>query len=335
MTPPRDAGPGGASPDEETRRILAARRAAGGVPLETTKPDEARRQAREDLVEVRPATPVASVDDGRVAGPDGPIPIRIYRPDGPSRAPLTTFFHGGGFVVCDLDTHDALCRRLCRESGTVVVSVAYRRAPEARFPAAVDDAVAATRWAVAQARNLGADPARVVVAGDSAGGNLAAVTALRLRDEAGPALAGQLLLYPVTDHYGAGHASYRSYGDGYGLTAAAMRWFWDHYLPERTRAAHPWASPLRASELGRTPPALVVTAGCDPLRDEGIAYAQRLARAGVPVDHHLFAGNIHGFVTGPEPTSGQDRAFAIMRDWLARLARSAAREGEQEADAPG
>jgi acetyl esterase len=190
------------------------------------------------------------------------------------------FFHGGGFVVCDLNTHDAICRNLCAGAGCLVVSVDYRLAPEHRFPAAHDDCHAAVRWAAAHARELGADPKRVAVGGDSAGGLLAAATALRLRDEGAPRLAGQLLLYPATDLSTPATASMTEYAEGYGLVAADLPWFWEKYLSNPLDAADPRASPLRAPNLRGLPPAMKLTAECDPLRDEGERYAERLLDAG-------------------------------------------------------
>jgi acetyl esterase len=310
-------------PDAETRKILADRAVAGRRPIEEMSVAEARRQSRRDLP-VRAKVVGAAVKEAAVPGPAGEVPVRIYRPEAGdadlgSELPLTVFFHGGGFVVCDLDTHDEFCRRLCRTAATVVVSVDYRLAPEAPFPAAVDDAFAVTLWASERARELGAGPARVVVCGDSAGGNLAAVTALRSRDSGGPALAGQLLIYPVTDHYSAAHSSYRQFAEGFGLTRSAMVWFWDHYLEVPEQASHPWVSPLRAPDLSSLPPALVTTAGCDVLVDEGRAYARRLEEAGVPVETVSFDGSIHGFVTGPEVTTAQGKAFELMGSWLAEV----------------
>ena len=201
------------------------------------------------------------------------------------------FFHGSGFVLCSLDTHDGMCRNLCAGTGCVVVSVDYRLAPEAKFPAAPDDCLAATRWAVANAAALGADPGRVFVAGDSAGGNLAAVTALRIRDEGGPRLLGQLLIYPVTDYYEPGTPSMIENAEGYGLTRAGMIWFWNHYLAAPSDGANPHASPFRAADLSGLPPALVVTAEYDPLRDEGEYYADRLRQAGVPTQMKRWDGD--------------------------------------------
>jgi acetyl esterase len=252
---------------------------------------------------------IARVSDLDMPGPGGSLGLRVYTPLGQGPFPLMVFFHGSGFVVCSLDTHDGMCRNLCAGTGCVVVSVDYRLAPEAKFPAAPDDCLAATRWAVANAATLGADPGRVFVAGDNAGGNLAAVTALRIRDEGGPALLGQLLIYPVTDYYDPGTPSMTENAEGYGLTRAGMIWFWDHYLAQAADAANPHASPLRAADLRGLPPALVVTAEYDPLRDEGEYYADRLRQAGVPTEAKRWDGMNHGFFFWPGVV---DRAGAAM-----------------------
>jgi acetyl esterase len=232
------------------------------------------------------------------------------------------FFHGGGWVVCDLDTHDAVCRRLSLGADAVVVSVDYRLAPEHRFPAAPDDCLAATRWAVANAGTLGADPRRWYLAGDSAGGNLACAVSLRLRDEDGPRATGQLLVYPVTDHWTAGFDSYAEFAEGFGLTRNVMAWFWNHYLgeaPDAARAAtlSPLAVPLRAADLRGLPPALVLTAECDVLRDEGEAYGARLREAGVAADIERCTGMHHGFFSWGGVLDGADRALARACAWIA------------------
>jgi acetyl esterase len=235
--------------------------------------------------------PVESVAELTVAGE---LPGRVYRPDSPGPVPTVVFFHGGGFVLGDLDTHDGLCRWICRDVGAVVLAVGYRLAPEAPFPAAPRDCVAATRWAADHVGALGGDAGRLAVAGDSAGGNLAAVVAQVCRDEAGPALAAHLLICPATDLTDTAYPSRVDNSAGLLLSADDMRWFAACYLgPDQDRSA-PLASPLRGNLAG-LPPAVVVTAEYDPLRDEGDAYAHALAAAGVPVTRHRFAGLIHGF----------------------------------------
>ena len=287
-----------------------------GVPATHTLPvAEARRQYEARIALMAPPAPVAAVSARTIDGPGGPLALRIYTPAGEGPFPLMVFFHGSGFVLCSLDTHDGMCRNLAAGIGCVVVSVDYRLAPEHPFPAGPDDCLAATRWAAAHAVGLGADPARVMVAGDSAGGNMAAVTALRVRDEGGPDLCGQVLLYPVTDHHAPGTPSYVENGDGYGLTADTMRWFWDHYLARPKDAAHPHASPLRADSLAGLPPAWVMSAEYDPLRDEAELYAERLSAAGVPVAMSRRAGMNHGFLFWVGVVAAADAAMAETCAW--------------------
>jgi acetyl esterase len=265
---------------------------------------------------------IAGVVNRDMQGPGGSLGLRVYTPVSDGPFPLMVFFHGSGFVVCSLDTHDGMCRNLCAGTGCVVVSVDYRLAPEAKFPAAPDDCLAATRWAVANAAALGADPGRVFVAGDSAGGNLAAVTALRIRDEGGPALLGQLLIYPVTDYYDSGTPSMTENAEGYGLGRAGMIWFWDHYLASAADGAHPHASPLRAARLDGLPPALVVTAELDPLRDEGEYYAERLRQAGVPTEAKRWDGMNHGFFFWPGVVDRAGLAMDEACDWVRGVLRA-------------
>ncbi len=245
---------------------------AASLPATHTLPvAEARRQMEARTAALAPPATVGAVAERRIDGPAGPIRLRIYTPASAGPWPLLVFFHGSGFVLCSLDTHDGMCRNLCAGSDCIVVSVDYRLAPEHKFPAALDDCTDAARWAIAHAREFGADATRTVLAGDSAGGNLAAAAALRLRDEKGPPLAGQLLIYPVTDYHTPGTPSYAQNADGYGLTRATMEWFWGHYLADPAGAANPYAAPLKASDLRRLPPALVQTAEYDPLRRRGRA----------------------------------------------------------------
>ena len=278
-------------------KIKAMLDAAIGLPPMHTVPIERIRKT--DVVRFTTGVPrveVASVTEHQMPGPGGPMALRIYRPSLSDNLPVVVFFHGSGFVICNLDTHDLICRQLCKSSGAIVVSVDYRLAPEHKFPAATDDCLAATRWVAEHAREFGGDASRMAVAGDSAGGNLAAVTALRLRDEGGPALRGQLLVYPVTDYCVPPKPSFAERGDGFGLTDTTMRWFWGHYLRDERDGEHPHASPLRAATLRGLPPAYVITAEYDVLRDEGELYARRLADEGVSVTLERFSDMNHGFI---------------------------------------
>jgi acetyl esterase len=310
--------------DPQIQTLLNLR--AGLPELHTLSVADARAQfaAREFPGLRKPE--VAAVVNRDMQGPDGSLGLRVYTPLGDGPFPLIVFFHGSGFVVCSLDTHDGICRNLCAGTGCVVVSVDYRLAPEHKFPAAPDDCLAATRWAVANAAALGADPGRVIVAGDSAGANLAAVTALRIRDEGGPRLLGQLLIYPVTDYAAAGDSaagtpSMTENAEGYGLGRAGMLWFWNHYLADPADGSHPHASPFRARDLSGLPPALVVTAEFDPLRDEGEYYADRLRQAGVPTVMKRWDGMNHGFFFWPgvvdRATEAMDDACAWVRSLVA------------------
>jgi acetyl esterase len=307
--------------DPQVRALLA--QFADKPPLHVLPVDIARRGFKAATTSMIPPGPPVLAEDRTIEGPGGPLGLRIYRPSGGAAGrPLVVYFHGGGWVIGDLDTHDPVCRALCAGADAVVVSVDYRLAPEHRFPAAPDDSEAATRWAVANAAALGADPSRVVLAGDSAGGNLAAVVALRLRDGDGPRLSGQLLLYPVTDHYGAAYPSYETFAEGYGLTRTAMQWFWDHYLGAAADdALSPHAAPQRAPDLRGLPPALVLTAGHDVLRDEGEAYAARLREAGVDAVLERHGPMHHGFFSWCGVLDGADRAVARACGWIVERTR--------------
>ncbi|MDO8208936.1 alpha/beta hydrolase [Conexibacter sp. CPCC 206217] len=269
---------------------------AGAPPQHTLTPAQAR-SAHDDAAATVSilGEPVAEVRDVVVSGPGGEIPVRLYAPQQRERRGALVYIHGGGFVVGSLDSFDGLCRALANRAGTTVVSVDYRRAPEHRFPAALDDCLAVTGWAAAGGAEPLAEGGSVVVAGDSAGGNLAALVAIAARDRGGPPLAGQALLYPMTDAT-MSMPSMRELAEGYSLTAADVAWFWEHYLGETDGSAPaPGASPLHVEDLAGLPPALVVTAGYDPLRDEGDAYALRLSDAGNAVGRRRFDGMIHGF----------------------------------------
>ncbi len=288
---------------------------------------EARRQIAEAVKPmVGTGEPVAKVEDLKVPGPAGPIPVRVYWPSTEPGLPVIAFFHGGGFVIGNCDTHDGTARALANRAGAVLLSVDYRLAPEDRFPAALDDCYAATQWLAANASSeLGADASRLAVAGDSAGGNLAAAVALRARDDsAGPAIAFQLLVYPVVD-LSAGrsqHESQRTNGEGYFLTRSSVEWYRSQYLADEADGENPLASPFVAADLSGLPPAYVVTAEFDPLRDEGEAYARRLQDAGVPTTLVRVDGMFHGFFSMPRdviPAAGAavDGAGAALNTALA------------------
>lgn len=306
--------------DPQVRRLLDLR--ASLPAFHTLSVTEARAQFEGRNAPGLRADPVATVVNRDMQGPGGSLGLRIYTPQGEGPFPLMVYFHGSGFVVCSLDTHDLVARNLCAGTGCVVVSVDYRLAPEHKYPAAVEDALAATRWAQANASALGADPGRMFVAGDSAGANLATVTALRIRDEGGPTLLGQVLIYPVTDHPNAGMPSMDENASGYGLGRDGMIWFMNHYLSDPAEAADPLVSPLRARDHGRLPPALIYTAEFDPLRDEGEAYAAKLKAAGVDVLMKRWDGMNHGFfaLAGLVDKADQavDEACAWVRGRLAR-----------------
>ncbi len=279
--------------DPEAEAMLSAMGAVGEIDPFQLEPEQLRAAfAQMPGESTGPALP--RVEMHEVPGPDGPIPVRVYTPPGDGPHPALVYFHGGGWVLCGLDTHDATCRELAVGAGCVVVSVDYRLAPEAKFPAALEDCYAATVWTLEQADRLGIDPRRVAVGGDSAGGNLAAVVSLLCRDRKGPELVHQLLIYPVTNH-AFDTPSYQENGKGYFLSADMMRWFWHHYLPDEAEGANPLASPLRAGDLRGLPSATVLTAEYDPLRDEGRAYAERLEAAGVATRHTSYPGVFHGF----------------------------------------
>ena len=259
---------------------------------------------------------VHAVEDRTIPGPAGEIPVRIYRPSAATGLPVLVYFHGGGWVICDLETHDPTCRAISNGADCVVVSVDYRLAPEHKFPAAADDAYAATAWVAAHASELGADASRVAVGGDSAGGNLTAAVALMARDRGGPPLAFQVLIYPVLD-LASESASRKENGEGYFLTAAGMTWYEEQYLRDDADRKNVLASPLLADDLAGLPPALVVTAEYDPLRDEGEAYGRRLNEAGVPATVSRYDGMFHGFLAFAGALDGATRAqgevFAALR----------------------
>jgi acetyl esterase len=300
--------------DPQAHAFLAAIAEQNPPAWEDLTPEEGRK-AFTGLAEVFGTGPeVHRVEDRNLPGSIG---VRIYRPAAEAALPAVMYFHGGGWVLGDLNTHDTLCRRLAAGSGSVVISVEYRRPPEHKFPGALNDCFEATRYVADHAGELGVDAKRVAVAGDSAGGNLAAAVALRARDEGGPAIHSQWLIYPVIDRqFDTG--SYQSFAEGHALTRANMEWFWDQYLMGQADALDPYAAPGQAKSLAGLPPAHVITAEFDVLRDEGESYASRLKAAGVPVTLRRYDGMLHGFIHFTEPfdvgkQAIQDLAAAIKK----------------------
>jgi acetyl esterase/lipase len=310
-------------PDVQT--VLEMLAELGIPPIETMSVGEARRFVLASAAGRPPGPDVGEVVDGELRGAAGPLRYRLYRPESRSPHPIVVYFHGGGWVLGSLDSDDPFCRDLCVRSDAIVVSVDYRHAPEARFPAAADDAFAAVSWVADHAEALGGMPGKLAVCGWSAGGSIAAVACQLARDAGGPSIAGQVLVTPVTDH-DLGRESYATNGEGYVLTTSLVRWFWDHYADpaDRTRAK---ASPLRAKDLAGLPPALVVTCEFDPLRDEGAAYAAALAAAGVDARHLPCRGQIHTSIPAVDVilSAGGARAEigAALRDFLDRSDRQA------------
>ncbi|GAY16799.1 alpha/beta hydrolase [Mycobacterium sp. shizuoka-1] len=287
---------------------------SGFPPVQTMTGAQARAAIRARFVPNPDPEPVSHVADHQVDVTGATVAVRVYRPQSDEPLPILVYAHGGGFVFCDLDSHDGLCRNLANLIPAVVVSVDYRLAPEHRWPTAAEDVLTAARWAAAHAAELGGDPGRIAVGGDSAGGNLAAVATLMARDRGCLDIAAQLLLYPVVAA-DFDTVSYRRYGRGFYNPRPALQWYWDQYVPAVTDRQHPYASPLHADLTG-LPPAVIVLAGHDPLRDEGIAYAEALAAAGVPTTRWSFEGGIHGFMTMPM----LDLAHRARRDAARSLA---------------
>jgi len=301
----------------QAEKFLALLRAQRQPPLESL-PVETCRNALllTHCGLTRDCPKLPKIEDRHIDGPGGALRIRIYTPEGIGPFGACLYFHGGGWVLNSIDTHDDLCRRLTAASGCVFVSVDYRLAPEHRYPAAIDDGYVALEWVANHASEIGVDPSRIAVSGDSAGGNIAAVLCLMSRDRKGPPIRFQALVYPITD-CDLDRPSYRQNADGYFLTLSQMHWFWNHYLPQVERRTEPYASPIRAASHAGLPPALVLTAEYDPLRDEGEAYAEMLRRAGVPVTLHRYDGLIHAFVKRVEH-------FDAAREAIGEIARALA-----------
>ena len=281
--------------DHQVKEILEEAEALGLPAYQDLSPAEARKQMLDLAPPVDPVLSIKRVEDRSIPGPDGEIPIRLYYPGGDPPFATFVYFHGGGWVIGDLDTHHGFCHALAKTSGCLVVSVDYRLAPEHRYPAAVDDAYAATNWVAQNSDAIQADPDRLAVGGDSAGGHLAAVVALMARDRKGPRIDFQVLIYPITD-YCFDTASYIENKEGYMLTRDLMKWFWNHFIEDEDQANDPYVSPLRAKSSSDLPPALILTAEYDPLRDEGEAYGKKLREAGVKVTLSRYPGMIHAFI---------------------------------------
>lgn len=281
-------------PDPQIQQFLQFYESMGVPELHELSPEEARA-VQEQFAQVGPDIDLQTVEDRTIDGPDGEIPVRLYDPrEDDTETPVIVYFHGGGFVVGSLDTHDGPCRKLAAETGYPVVSVDYRLAPENPFPAGLHDSYAALEWVSDAAEEIGVDAEQVVVAGDSAGGNFAAAVSLLSRDWNGPDIAGQVLVYPVTGDPRE-TVAYDENAEGYFLTSETMEWFHDQYMDDRIHEGNVYAFPRRCADLSGLPPATIVTAGFDPLRDDGAAYASRLEDAGVDVTHHNYEGMIHGF----------------------------------------
>ncbi|MEV6525670.1 alpha/beta hydrolase [Longispora sp. NPDC051575] len=277
-------------------------------------------EAREaDLASIRASggdpEPVHEVIDMTIPGPGGALPIRIYRPEGPGPFPTLTYFFGGGWTLGSIDTSDGICRALANAADCMVVTIGYRLAPETKFPGAIEDCYAALRWIDTHAKEIHADPARIAVGGDSAGGNLAAAVTLLARERGGPALVGQLLVYPNTDYF-SDTASLRENTDPWLFNQTSVSWYWKHYLADPEQGRDPLASPLRAEDLGGLPAALVITAEYDPIRDQGEQYAERLRQAGVPTVLTRYDGMVHGFFAMSGTLDGGKRAMAQASDQL-------------------
>jgi acetyl esterase len=308
--------------DPDAAAVFKAFQEAGRPAYETLTPKEAREFYLAARVVSNPEPPeLERVEELAISAPFGTIPARLYVPKRLRKtnglAPCLVFFHGGGWVIGNLETHDVVCRKLAIEGELIVISVDYRLAPEHRFPAAVEDAVSATTWIAANAKKLGVDASRLLVGGDSAGGNLAAVVALAARDGDAPKVAGQLLIYPSTD-FSRKHDSHREAETSILLTHSVIGWFMNHYLGDAD--INDWrVSPARAKMFGDLPPAYVLTVGADPLRDEGDEYAARLKQAGVNVTYRHFPGQFHGFFTMGKLLNQANVAASEIGTWLKAL----------------
>jgi acetyl esterase len=308
----------------QAKSFLDQLAAMGGTPMDQMTPVEARADREKAAAAFRamagPLQPVTHIEDRTIPGPAKPIPVRVYSPDPNRRLPVLVYFHGGGWVIGNIEQVDPQCRALANQAQCVVVNVDYRLAPEHKYPAAADDAFAVVRYVAAHPDEFSIDPARIAVGGDSAGGNLATVGCLMARDQGGPKIAFQLLVYPVTD-YDDNRASTNKFAEGHLLTKTMMSWFWGHYVSSPEQGREQYASPINAKSLAGLPPAFVLTAECDPIRDQGEAYAERLRQAGVSVKAKRYEGAIHVFFNlGGVIDSGKEAiadSAAALRDAFA------------------
>ena len=297
--------------------ILDDLQALAAPPVETLTPEAARNGMVQKSASLDRPEDLASVEDAEIPGPATAIPVRVYTPKGDGPFPVLVYYHGGGWMCGDLETHDGYCRHLAIRCGALVVSIHYRRPPEDRFPAAAEDCYAATAWVAENAANWHGDASRLAVGGDSAGGNLAAVVSIMAKERGGPRIRCQVLLYPVIEP-DFETASYRENATGYSLTRSMMQWFWDAYAPNPQDRLHRHAAPSRAPDLSGLPPAYVITAEYDPLRDEGESYAHRLEQAGVTVTLERWDGMIHGFVRWTEAVEEARQLLDKIREQLDR-----------------
>jgi acetyl esterase len=303
--------------DPKVKALLTAIAAAGEPDITGLSADYARAQVERGYARMNiPVEPVGIVQNLTIPAPACHIPVRIYTPEGSGPFPVIVFFHGGGWVFFGLDAYDSICTRLCNDACSIVVSVDYRRSPENKFPAATDDCLTASRYVYENACEWNGNPDVLFLAGDSAGGNLAAVTAIRILQEGGPPIRGQVLIYPVTDYYIPAKPSFSEFAEGYGLTKEAMAWFWEKYLSDSHDAANPYVAPLLADSLAGVPPAIVVIAGFDLLRDEGLAYVKKLENSGVPVTLLFYEEMIHGFLSYLGILKQAQKAIGEIALWI-------------------
>jgi acetyl esterase len=303
-------------PDPQVQVLLDMLEERNTPPTYGVSPEAAREQYLE-LTEMVESEPVAETQDFEIEGPGGPIPVRAYIPGEEGPYPILVYYHGGGWVIGDIETHDNVCSALCNRAEVVVLSVDYRLAPENPFPAALEDAYAALEWATTYGDEISGDPDRVAIGGDSAGGNLSTGVTLMADDEDGPEIAHQSLIYPAVASPAVHEFdSYEENGEGYFLEQESMDWFYGKYVQNDAHARNEYLAPLLARDLSGVPPATVVTAGFDPLRDEGAAYADRLEEAGVDVHHENFEGMIHGFVQLPDMIDRAEDALDLLAEEL-------------------